>query len=90
MPLRVGGDQPLGDPVRDDHQVARIDAAALQPVGERRAVDVVHHQVDVALVGAAAVGVAHHRVVADAAHLLLALHQLDVGVVGRRTRGSAP
>ena len=59
----VGRHQPLGDPVRDDHQVARRGAAALEQSDERRAVDVVHHQVDVALGAAAAVGVAHDRVV---------------------------
>ena len=73
--LGMGRHQALGHPPRDDHQIRRRHAAFLHLLLERRPLDIIHHQIDMAVIGALVVVIAHHRVMADLAHVLLARHQ---------------
>ena len=80
---RMGRHQPLEHAVRHDHQFAVVDAPVHHQVVQRRALDVVHDEKDVALVRARTLDIAHHRVVHDVAHHVLALHQLDIVGIAR-------
>ena len=75
--------QSLRHATRKYQKILRRHPAFAQHLIEPDTFDVIHHQVDMAVLAAVVLGIADHRVVADVPDLLLPVHQDEIVVVLR-------
>ena len=81
---RMRGLQTLGHAAADGQQRIHGHRTLLHLAVEARPLDIIHDQVDMAVLCPVAFGIAHYRVVTDVPHLLLAREQQEIVVIARQ------